>query len=137
MLFSTDSSRLHKLTDVKDHDSFLDHVPMQVIFKFSAFQVCVFVCLSMSLFVFLPPPPRSLSVICLGVSRPSDGLHSICIASKKALSAYKEEYSISIATTKEERSALCARPAPYVCTHALLLMCAHKSKHTSCKIGKL
>jgi len=28
-------------------------------------------------------------------------------------------------------------PCSYVCTHALLLMCAHKSKHTSCKIGKL
>jgi len=69
MLFFTDSSRLHKLTDVKDHDSFLDHVPMQVIFKFSAFQLAgLLVCygitwagiagISFPLFIMLLVPAR-------------------------------------------------------------------------------
>jgi len=39
LLFFTDSSRLHKLTEVPDHDSYLDTVPMNVILKFTACQL--------------------------------------------------------------------------------------------------
>ena len=38
LLYMTDSTCLHKLTEVPGHDSYLDKVPMNVIFKFTACQ---------------------------------------------------------------------------------------------------
>jgi len=39
LLFVTDSTRLHKLTDMPNHESYLVTVPMNVIFKFTACQL--------------------------------------------------------------------------------------------------